>query len=130
MKYLIWIGVSFLISAIGGIIIGTLSLAIIDLFIKKDKEEKEDNASWFIFWGVIITFLASLIIGARFVFSPEQIEKIVHVGYMIIAGAAFLLILSVLGKIFEVAFSIIKKIIKIVVIALIIAFLASLMFGI
>ena len=130
MKYLIWIGASFLISMIGGIIIQALSLAAIDLFAKNNKEEKEENTFWFAFWGIIITFVASLIVGARFVLSPEQIEKVIYVGSMIIGGAAILLILNILGRIFEVAFSIIKILIKIAIVIFIIAFLASLMFGI
>lgn len=130
MKYLIWIGASFLISMIGGIIIQALSLAAIDLFAKNNKEEKEENTFWFAFWGIIITFVASLIVGARFVLSPEQIWKIMYAGYMIIGGAVFLLILNILGRIFDVAFSIIKVLIKVAIAIFIIAFLVSLMFGI
>ena len=130
MKYLIWIGVSFLISMIGGTVIQLISLIIIDLFSKKDKEEKQENTIWFFVWGSIALFAASLIIGGRFVLSPEQIEKVIYVGSMIIGGAAILLILNILGRIFEVAFSIIKVLIWIAVVIFIIAFLASLMFGI
>lgn len=130
MKYLIWIGVSFLISMIGGMVIQLVSLIIIDLFSKEDKKEKQENTIWFFVWGSIIFFAVSLIIGGKFVLSPEQIEKVIYVGSMVIGGAAILLVLNILGRIFEVAFSIIKVLIKVAIAIFIIAFLASLMFGI
>ena len=130
MKYLIWIGVSFIIAMILGAVIGTVLTTVIDKLSKKDREETDSENIGVFLWSSVIVFVASLIIGSRFVFSPEQIEKIEYVGYMIMGGAAFLLILNILGKIFEVAYSIIKTLIKVAVVIIIIAFLASLMFGI
>ena len=130
MKYLIWIGASLIIAMILGAIIGTILATLIDKFSKKDRKETDPENIGVFLWSSVIVFALSLIIGARFVLSPEQIWKIMYAGYMIMGGAAFLLILNILGRIFDVAFSIIKVLIKVAIAIFIIAFLVSLMFGI
>lgn len=130
MKYLIWIGASLVIAMILGAVIGTVLATVIDKLSKEDRKETDPENIGVFLWSSVIVFILSLIIGGRFVLSPEQIEKVIYVGSMIIGGAAILLILNILGKIFEVAISIIKVLIKVAIAVFIIAFLASLMFGI
>lgn len=130
MKYLIWIGASLIIAMILGAVIGTFLATAVNKFSKKDRTETDPENIGVFLWSSVIVFVISLIVGGRFVLSPEQIEKVIYVGSMVIGGAAILLILNILGRIFEVAFSIIKVLIKVAIAIFIIAFLASLMFGI
>ena len=129
MKYIVWIGTSFLIASISGALIQALSIAVINLFSKENHEEIEKKSTIFFILGTFIGLASSLIIGARFVLLPEQIEKIIHIGLMIITGAGFILVFNILGRIFEIAWGVVKLIIKIGIVIFIAALLASVMFG-